>query len=185
MTPNDYFHNLAISMPVTEDCTPSQASVFSHSVPVRSTVPLNGSKGAIPPGWTPQAKDLWHQYPENWTQLDHNVGNLDTPGRSQAPISHRMENGAVNPIPDNPNAAGIPRSRWIERLTVFENQPGQSFSKPPPEHPVNTANDTHDVTDGRFAQPSRQGPNPGYVVPDYPPWQSVQVLVDEEITPGK
>ncbi|KAJ5371213.1 uncharacterized protein N7496_007305 [Penicillium cataractarum] len=97
MTPNEYFHNLAISMPVIEDLATSQANAVSQSRLVRSTMPLNDSKSAIPPNWTPQATDLWHQCPENWTQLDHNVGNQDTPGRTQAPISTRMENGAVNP----------------------------------------------------------------------------------------
>ncbi|OOQ88415.1 hypothetical protein PEBR_12042 [Penicillium brasilianum] len=95
ITPDDYFHNLAMSMPVTEDST----NAISEPRLVRSTVPVNDLRSAIPPNWTSHATDLWHQYPENWTQLDHNVGNLDIPGRTQAPSPHRMKKLCREPLP--------------------------------------------------------------------------------------
>ncbi|CEJ58196.1 hypothetical protein PMG11_06862 [Penicillium brasilianum] len=111
ITPDDYFHNLAMSMPVTEDST----NAISEPRLVLSTVPVNDLRSAIPPNWTSHATDLWHQYPENWTQLDHNS----------------------NPL----------------------------LSMPVLKHPINSAIDTRDVPDGRFAQTGHQGPKPGYVCP--------------------
>ena len=74
---NDYFHNLATSMPVSEEYTLSQADHPSSQS--RFIQPQAAQMCAVPPNWTSQTQTLWHQDPEDWTQLNHNVGILDTP----------------------------------------------------------------------------------------------------------
>ena len=66
-------------MPVSEDYTLLQAEPPSQSRFIQPQVAQNGIMCAVPPNWTSQTQILWHQDPEDWKQLNHNVGILDTP----------------------------------------------------------------------------------------------------------
>jgi hypothetical protein len=96
MNSNDYLQNLAISMPVTQDCTILQVNGFLQPEFNQPQMLRNGLSSAALPEWTSQNPD-WQQDPRHRRQIDHTVGIPDSPVWTQAPSSPWMENGAVNP----------------------------------------------------------------------------------------
>lgn len=162
---NDYFHHLAISVPVSEDYTLLQADTPSRSRFIQPHAAQNDIICAVPPNWTSQTQTLWHQDPEDWTQLNHNVGILDTPGRTKTPSSHRMENGAVNPYPAYLDITVFEDQMELSLTTSEIKQCEQMTSQPRSHRQVDPVDEIRDFTNGRHAYPSSQGSKPQYVCP--------------------
>jgi hypothetical protein len=165
MTPGNYLQTLANPMPVTEDSTIFPVNGFSYSGFNQSQMTRNDSRMISPvPEWNSQIPDS-QQDPENWRQVDYNVGMPDFPARTQAPSFYWMENSAVNSFSASSGGAVLPGSLTNENLTNLDMQLDQMSSKPISKPQIRPMDAMRDSADGRSAQPRRQRTQSEYVQP--------------------